>query len=264
MTLADPPVDDLATIYPANYYSFQPASQSLAQRVKDGLDRRLFRSCLKQLPDRPLAVMDVGGGQGYQLTLLRQLDSRVKTSVVVDLDAEAAAVAEAQGHRYFHGRIEDYRPGVRFDLILALNLIEHVANPGEVLATLRECLSTEGMLIVKTPNVASWDQRLFRHRNWGGFHCPRHWVLFSKESFLGLAARSGLRPRRFAFTQGAPFWAVSVLAALRERNLVRLDATRPAIAHPLYKLLILFFAAFDFLRRPFFRTSQMFVVLVRN
>src|SRR5262249_39486252 len=165
ITLVDPPVDDLARIYPANYYSFQPAAQSLAQRVKDALDRRLFRSCLRRLPDRPLAVMDVGGGQGHQLTLLRQLDPRVETSVVVDLDATAAEAAESHGHRYVQGRIEDYSPDVRFDLILALNLIEHVANPGTVLARLRDCLSSEGMLIVKTPNVASWDARLFRLRN---------------------------------------------------------------------------------------------------
>ena len=119
------------------------------------------------------------------------------------------------------------------------------------------------MVLIKTPNIDSLDYRWFQHRNWGGFHCPRHWVLFQRESFLSLATKAGLSVSRFAYTQGAPFWAVSVLAALQERQLIRLGANRPAYQHPLYRVLTLLFAAFDFLRRPLAKTSQMFVILVR-
>ncbi len=263
VSLAHPPVDQLAVIYPANYYSFQPAKPGLGARIKDALDRRLFRRCLRQQPGSSLAVMDVGGGSGHQLTLIRGLDARVRKSVVVDLDANAEALATAAGHEYFHGRIEDYQPAGQFDLILALNLIEHVANPLEVLAKLKDCLSATGMVLIKTPNLDSLDHRLFRHRNWGGYHCPRHWVLFDRESLLATAAKAGLRVSHFACTQGAPFWAVSILAALHRRNLIRLDARHPACQHPLYGPLTLLFAAIDFLRRPLAKTSQMFVILMR-
>ena len=110
---------------------------------------------------------------------------------------------------YFLGRIEEYQPDTEFDLILALNLIEHVANPLEVMTKLKDCLSTPGMVLVKTPNIDSLDHRLFRHKNWGGYHCPRHWTLFDRESFLNLASEAGLRVTYFAYTQGAPFWAWS-------------------------------------------------------
>jgi 2-polyprenyl-3-methyl-5-hydroxy-6-metoxy-1,4-benzoquinol methylase len=264
VSLSNPPVDQLAVIYPTNYYSFQPADKNLGLRIKDALDRRLFRRCLNQLPNRPLAVMDVGGGNGHQLTLIRNLDSRVRKTVVVDLDTSAESLARAAGHDYFHGRIEDYQPQTQFDLILALNLIEHVANPLEVLTKLRDCLSDDGMVLIKTPNIDSLDHRLFRHKNWGGFHCPRHWVLFNRESFMAMAAKAGLRANFFAYTQGAPFWAVSILATLQQRKCIHLDASHPAYRHPLYRVLTLFFAMFDFLRRPFAKTSQMFVILVRT
>lgn len=261
VSLRNPPIDQLSVIYPPNYYSFQPTEKNLGLKIKDALDRRLFRRCLNQLPQRPLAVMDVGGGAGHQLTLLREVDARVQKTVVVDLDAKAEALARAAGHDYFHGRIEEYRPENKFDLILALNLIEHVAHPLQVLRQLKNCLSESGLVLIKTPNIDSWDQQLFRDKNWGGFHCPRHWVLFDRESFLAMAAKAGLGARSFAHTQGAPFWAVSLLAALRNKKLVRLDANRPAYQHPLYKIFTLFFAALDFLRRPFAKTSQMFVIL---
>jgi hypothetical protein len=146
---------------------------------------------------------------------------------------------------------------------LALNLIEHVANPLDVVSNLRECLTPEGMVLIKTPNVDSLDARLFRHRNWGGFHCPRHWVLFDKQSFLSLICRAGLVPLQFKYTQGAPFWSVSVVAMLEKRKWIRLDGAHPTYLHPLYKLLVILFAGFDLLRAPFARPSQMFWILRR-
>jgi SAM-dependent methyltransferase len=264
LSLDDPPVDQLAVIYPPNYYSFQPDGKSLGLRIKDALDRRLFRDCLNKLPDQPLAVLDVGGGSGHQLTLIRELDPRIQKTVVADLDVRAESLARAAGHNYFQGRIENYQPEMQFDLILALNLIEHVARPLEVLTKLKDCLSDSGMVLIKTPNIDSLDHRLFRNKNWGGYHCPRHWVLFNRESFVTIATKAGLRVSHFAYTQGAPFWAVSILASLQRRKLIRLDSSHPAYQHPLYRVLTLLFAAGDFLRRPFAKTSQMFVILVRD
>jgi 2-polyprenyl-3-methyl-5-hydroxy-6-metoxy-1,4-benzoquinol methylase len=263
VSLANPPVDQLSRIYPPNYYSFQPVQKSLALRVKDALDKRVFRGCLGRLPIRPLAVMDVGGGIGYQLDLIRNLDRRVVTTTVVDLDSQAETIAQGHGHSYFHGRIEDYESTIRYDLVLALNLIEHVVNPLEVLTKLKNCLTPEGMILIKTPNIDSLDARLFRHTNWGGYHCPRHWVLFDKRSFLSLASKAGLAPVQFKYTQGAPFWAISFLAKLHKRGCVRLDAEHPTFTHPLYKLFIILFAAFDLLRGPVAKPSQMFCVLRR-
>src|SRR4029450_11996905 len=79
---------------------------------------------------------------------------------------------------------------------------------------LRSLLAPGGIILVKTPNVSSSDARLFRTRNWGGLHCPRHFGLFVPTAFMVLAARAKRWPTMPKFTQGAPFWTVSVLAAL--------------------------------------------------
>ncbi len=118
------------------------------------------------------------------------------------------------------------------------------------------------MLVVKTPNCDSLDARLFRHANWAGYHCPRHWVLFDKPSFTALAARAGLELRDFSYTQGAAFWGASVLFWLAERGRVSITRERPAMNHPLFPPLSAFFAVFDLVRISLGgKPSQMFLTL---
>jgi 2-polyprenyl-3-methyl-5-hydroxy-6-metoxy-1,4-benzoquinol methylase len=259
------PANRLAEIYPPNYYSFSRLGRpGFVQRIKFALDRRLFGKTLRQLPATQLSVLDVGGGAGSQLDTVRTCDARVRFTQVVDLDVRAAEVARANGHAFFCGRIEDFEADRTFDLILLLNLIEHVQSPLAVLEKLRSMLKPEGAILVKTPNYDSLDARLFRHRNWGGYHAPRHWVLFTRESFEVLARRAGLRVRSFSYTQGAPFWSTSILFMLAHWGLIRVTKERPAVFHPLFPVFAAVAAGFDFLRSPFAKLSQMLIVLRRD
>ncbi len=255
------PRDQLAEIYPQNYYSFCSPADSLVQRLKRKLDQRLFRRLLKELPGNTLSLLDVGGGAGWELNWIRELDPRIRFTQVVDIDPGAEATARANGHEYFCGRAEELATERRFDLILMLNLIEHVEDPRSVLAKMRGLLTPHGRILLKTPNTDSLDARLFRHRNWAGYHCPRHWVLFTRESLVALAGKVGLRVDDFHYTQGAPFWAASILYRLHLHGMASLGKDRPAWYHPLFGVLSALSATFDFLRMPFSKPSQMFVTL---
>jgi len=46
---------------------------------------------------------------------------------------------------------------------------------------------TSGALVVETPNLDSWDARLFKETWWGGYHIPRHWTLFDANSLRRLS-----------------------------------------------------------------------------
>lgn len=258
------PVDRLSEIYPPNYYSYAATGPSLLGRIKDRLDARRLRSCLGRIEGGALSALDVGGGVGWMLDLLRSIDARVTYTEVVDLDPRAGDAARARGHAYSCMRIEEFTSERRFDLILLLNLIEHVESPRRVLARLCERLTAGGRILVKTPNHASLDARLFAKSYWAGLHVPRHWTLFTKESFGRLVAGTGLAIDEFRYTQGGAFWAASLLAACHRRGWVRLAADRPVVHHPAFPLLAGVTAGLDFLRLPFAPTSQMFVTLRRE
>jgi SAM-dependent methyltransferase len=255
------PSDRLKEIYPPTYYSYAAPGASWVQRVKSALDRRAFRAVLREVPGDPLAALDVGGGAGWLLDDVRAADPRVRFTRVIDIDPAPAALAESHGHAYFAGRIEDFEPDRAYDFVLLLNLIEHVEEPLSILEKVRGLLAPRGRVLVKTPNWESLDARIFRHRSWAGYHCPRHWVLFNRESFTRLADLAGLEVRRFSYTQGAGFWAASVAGWLASKGVGRADYDHPIVEHPLFDPLSAAFAAFDFARAPVSKTSQMFFEL---
>ena len=261
LSIAEVPIERLAEIYPETYYSFSAGRMSLAERVKQWLDRRMFRKIFAGIEGDSLGALDVGGGTGWLLAQAREVEPRLKHTAVVDIDPQARDGAEALGHHFHLGRVEQFDSDRKYDLILLLNLIEHVDDPVAVLRRMGSLLAPGGKILAKTPNHDSLDARLFRHRSWGGFHCPRHWVIFTPESFAAAVDRAGLRLDRIELTQGAPFWAVSVLEWLSSRGLVRVGRDRPMCRHPLFGPLLATFAAIDIARKPFSRTSQMFATV---
>jgi len=261
--LRDPPVGRLQEIYPANYYSYAPdeGQPSVSERVKEALDRRWFAKLLADAPGDQLRVLDIGGGSGWLLTVARRACPRIIETHEVDLGEWAREPAEHAGHVFHSSRIEDFRSELQFDLIIMLNLIEHVADPGSVLDALLPLLRPGGKLLLKTPNFESWDCRLFKGSYWGGFHCPRHFVVFSRDSLEALARQRGFRVQQIAYTQGAPQWTASVMASMQRRGRIHLSAEHPMHEHPLYGPMNAGFAALDFARLRFAPTAQMMCVL---
>lgn len=209
-------------------------------------------------------VLDVGGGTGWILDVLKKTDKRIEHTQVVDIDEKAKSIAEKNGHAYFEGTIESFNTDKRFHLILMLNLIEHVAEPLAVLQKAESLLTPGGMIVIKTPNTNSWDARLFKRSYWGGLHCPRHWVIFSEKSFRLLLQSTSLKINKLKYTQGAPFWAFSIIAALSRKKIIHTSAQKPVIFHWLFAPLAALFAVFDFVRKPFAKTSQMFILLGKD
>src|SRR5262245_33616468 len=255
----------LSEIYPANYYSFKSMEvPSMAFRIKRFIDERTLKALARRLTGTSLSALDVGGGSGWILNDLRTIDSRFRQTTVVDVDGGAEQAARSNGHDFQRSTIENYETDRRFDLILMLNLLEHVSDPVFVLSKMRGLLNPGGLVWIKTPNYVALDARLFRNRCWGGYHTPRHFVLFSRPSLIRLCEAAGFRILYCRYTQGAPFWTVSVINELRAWEVTEVSARRPSIENPLTPFLHMTFAMFDFMRMPFSKTSQMNICLTRS
>ncbi|MDP9229220.1 MAG: class I SAM-dependent methyltransferase [Bacteroidota bacterium] len=254
------PLEELTTIYPPNYYSFT-GKKNWAFSIKEWLDKKLLWKVLKKIKDEKINVLDIGGGTGWLLSLIKKIDPRINITHVVDIDINAKQEAENQGHRYFQGRIEEFYTDQKFHLILMLNLIEHISNPEAVLQKIQKYLAPGGIILIKTPNIKSLDSRLFRKSYWGGLHCPRHWIIFSEKSFRKMLQGTNLEISSLKYTQGGPFWAFSIITYLSRKKILKVSKERPVIYHSLFPITSSLFAAFDFIRRPFAKTSQMFITL---
>jgi len=102
----------------------------------------------------PRRILDVGCGAGTQLTA--PLAASFPTVEIIAIDEDAASLAWAREHcRAANLRFlepQALAETERFDLIIASEVLEHVAEPDGFLLALRRRLAPDGRLLVTVPN----------------------------------------------------------------------------------------------------------------
>ena len=218
-----PCAEDFDRIYPASYHAFDfsPKRFGLAFRMRQQLERRRVLSWCRGLGDGA-RILDVGCGDGFHLSLLRDFGKPGWELEGADLSTRAAAAARQRGLRVHHGSVQDLGlPRASYDLVLLIQTLEHVADPPGLLTAIRDLLRPGGRLVVVTDNVGSLDFRLFRGRHWGGYHFPRHWNLFSCSSLRALAGKVGLEVASLTACVSPVNWVYSIRNILVDRRAPR-------------------------------------------
>ncbi|HET7086199.1 MAG TPA: class I SAM-dependent methyltransferase [Rhizomicrobium sp.] len=264
----DPRPDDVAlpVIYPPTYYSYA-MSETLSPLVlwgKSVLDRLKFGAILRALARPPASFLDIGCGDGHYLDLMAKRG--IKPQRIFGIEMGASEKLRNKGFCIFDGRVEDCEivaPG-SLDLVTMFHVIEHVADPVLVLARVRDWLSPDGVLALETPNLDSLDARLFRARWWGGYHFPRHWVLFDPASIRKALEKAGLEMLAIRYQTGHSFWLYSFHHLLRYN--ARFPMPRLArLFDPLRsKLMLILFTGLDILRRSLGMKTSAMLVLARR
>ncbi len=124
--------------------------------LRDRIDAHFDRagSDLKPLAGR--TVVDIGCGGGLVSEPLARLGGQV-----TGIDAAPKNVAAARRHAAEQGLDIDYREttaedlvrtGARFDMVTALEIVEHVTDPASFLSSCHELLKPGGLLIASTLN----------------------------------------------------------------------------------------------------------------
>jgi 2-polyprenyl-6-hydroxyphenyl methylase/3-demethylubiquinone-9 3-methyltransferase len=124
--------------------------------IRDRICARLGRDPLAPKPLSGLRTLDIGCGGG----LLSEPMARLGATVT-GVDAGAEAIGVARGHAAESGLAIDYRcssaedlaaSGARFDAVLALEIVEHVADVDAFCQALATLLRPGGTLVMSTLN----------------------------------------------------------------------------------------------------------------
>ena len=146
--------------------------------------RRIVADRLKRLAlPGDASVLEVGCGSGGNLVMLAQLGRL--SAFEMDLDALKAARARGVG-RLEQGRVPDQIPfgDEQFDLVVLLDVLEHVADDRAALAAVIPRIKRGGHLFLTVPALeAIWSQHDVLHH---------HFRRYSKGRLRALLHESGL------------------------------------------------------------------------
>lgn len=206
-----PAENESSRIYPDHYhaFNFSVADYGFIHRVRRRLEaRRLLKWC-RGLPAEA-KILDVGCGDGFHLTLLREFGRASWQLRGVDVDPRAGAQARQSGLDVHTGPVESLPADGHYDLALMIMTVEHLAQPRATVEAVAARLRPGGRLVIVTDNARSPDTRIFGGRHWGGYHFPRHTYLFDKTTLRRLAESVGLRVERIRTGLSPVNWVYSL------------------------------------------------------
>jgi SAM-dependent methyltransferase len=110
----------------------------------------------------------------------------------VDFDADAVDAARRTHNLNVRiGTVDTMiDTGIKFDVVTASHVIEHVPDPIDFLWKCRRLLRPGGCMVLRTPNIDSLGHRRYR-QFWRGLEPPRHLHLFTVSALETLANRAG-------------------------------------------------------------------------
>jgi 2-polyprenyl-3-methyl-5-hydroxy-6-metoxy-1,4-benzoquinol methylase len=153
---------------------------------------------------RPGSILELGPAEGVMTEFLVKL--RRPMTLVEGAESFCASLAERFPQcRVKHSLFEEYQPGERFDNIILGHVLEHVADPVDVLTHVRGWLAPGGMVFGAVPNARSLHRQaavimgLLREEhelNALDLH-HGHRRVFDPESFRSAFTQAGLRVEVF-------------------------------------------------------------------
>lgn len=187
-------------------HRFNPARLAY---IRDQLCTYFGRDARARAPLAGLRLLDIGCGGGLVCEPMARLGARVTGA-----DASAANIGAARAHAAQQGLEIDYRQasaealaaaGEQFDVVLNLEVIEHVADRGVFLAACAALLKPGGIMVLATLNrtlkayalavlgaeyVLGWLPR--GTHDWNKFITPEELTVLLAAQALNVTGRTGV------------------------------------------------------------------------
>ncbi|MEV4420797.1 class I SAM-dependent methyltransferase [Patulibacter sp. NPDC049589] len=188
VTAGEPPTFDDAHDG-GSYATRRPRGSGLAAPLLHAFDRQRLR-LLARHGGRSGRLVDAGAGRGRFVAAAR--DAGWDAGGLEPAARGVEAARDVYGVTLDRAGIEDAAvPPGSADAVTLWHVLEHVADPRDTLATLRDWLRPGGLLLVGVPNVTALQARIGGDR-WFHLDVPRHRTHFSPEGLRRAAEAAGL------------------------------------------------------------------------
>ncbi len=184
----------LALYREASYYDERHASGYRDYQGQEPALRSTFRAFLGRLSELGMTggdLLEVGCAYGY---LLEEASAHFRRRVGVDFSPNALEHAALRADQVYLGDLSDVDPGP-YDVVLAVQVIEHVYDPHAFLAQALARLRPGGWVVLATPDFRSPWRFLLQHR-WPSFKIPEHVTFYDRHTLGRLLTQNGLSALR--------------------------------------------------------------------
>lgn len=138
-----------------------------------------------------------GGGSGFVTDdhwLHGWLSGQTSKAVGIDIDEQGIEVAEDAGYDVYVESAEEFDLSDTFEVIVAANVIEHLASPGEMLESAYNHLEEGGQIIITTPRTHLPWNLLRQLKNEEGIQPhPEHTMWFCRQTLESILERKGFK-----------------------------------------------------------------------
>lgn len=186
----------------SGYADYRSQEQSL---------RATFRKFLKELQKRDMTsgrLLEIGCGYGYFLAEAKTFFSSIAGC---ELSADAGTQAHKLSGANIHiGNINSLTPEWRdFDIIIAINVIEHIYSPVEFLLTAKSRLKKEGRIVIATPDIGTFWHKIMG-KKWPSFKIPEHVAFYTHKTLSDLLKKAGFHNIcRIPFPHAFPYGLIA-------------------------------------------------------
>ena len=237
-----PPHGEIAAQYSADYHTKRLLGSS--PKTEEEIERAVLRSGaladdLVRWFGPKKRLLDIGCSMGFFLACMKRRGWDVQG---LDISDWAAAFArEKLGLDCRAGTVESVRFDTKFDISTLFQTIEHFTDPLGSLTKIHDLIDKDGILMIKSPNVAGFD-RLWHGKKWRGFHPPFDLYYFSPRAYRTMLERAGFIITRIVYQYWNP---VTHLMGMRLGGGIRADHDPDAVItfdkdavrkNPVYKI----------------------------
>lgn len=199
MAYVNPRLKDqsIYNIYQDNYfqkdgYTFEDfgyGDYDLTAHLRDRTFTRWYEEALPHLKVKSGKALDVGCATGRFLMILKEKNWNVNG---IELDRGMCAELNEKGFDVSNEPLENQNTESAYDLITLFDVVEHLPHVHLDFKMLHSLLSDEGSVVLVTPNIESFQSKLFGKR-WFQLKPREHISYFSPKTLKLIAEESGFK-----------------------------------------------------------------------